>query len=241
MQKKISCVILLLITVILPTHSQKKINVLFLGNSLTYSNNLPELMKLVASCDSVEMTYRSICFPNYALIDHWNDGLAQKEIETGKYNFVVVQQGPSSQTEGRVYLLDYGLKFDSICDRNKAKLVSYMVWPAKARSADFPGVLESYKLLADSTKGIFSPAGNAWLKVWESNPEFNLYDEDNFHPHYNGSLLAAMVIYGSIMRKSSFNFISPNKMQNSPITVSDLNILKRAAQSSLAKKKVKKT
>jgi hypothetical protein len=241
MLEKISCVILLLIAFVLPTQSQKKINVLFLGNSLTYSNNLPELMKIIASCDSVDMTYNSICFPNYALIDHWNDGVAQQEIETGKYNFVVVQQGPSSQTEGRVYLLDYGLKIDSACDKHKAKLVSYMVWPAKARSGDFPGVFESYKLLADSTKGIFSPAGNAWLKVWESNPEFELYGADNFHPHYKGSLLAAMVIYGSIMRKSSFNFISLDKIQNSVITASDFNVLKRAAQASLAKKKVKKT
>jgi hypothetical protein len=241
MYRKTSFVFLLLIALTVQAQSQKKINVLFLGNSLTYTNNLPELMKTVASCDSVEMTYRSICFPNYALIDHWNDGLAQKEIQSGKYNFVVVQQGPSSQMEGRIYLLDYGLKFDSICDRNRTKLVSYMVWPAKARSTDFRGVFESYKLLADSTKGIFSPAGEAWLKVWESNPEFKLYGEDNFHPHYNGSLLSAMVIYGSIMRKSSFNFISLPKIQNSGITVSDFNILKRAAQASLVKKKIKKS
>ena len=241
MLKKISYVILLLIAIILSAQSQKKINVLFLGNSLTYTNDLPELMKTVAACDSVEMTYRSICYPNYALIDHWNDGLAQKEIESGKYNFVIVQQGPSSQTEGRVYLLDYGLKFDSICDQHNVKLVSYMVWPAKARSNDFQGVFESYKLLADSAKGIFSPAGEAWLKVWEDNPEFKLYGEDNFHPHYNGSLLAAMVIYGSIIRKNNFNFISHTKMQSLGITVSDFNILKRAAQASLAKKKTKRT
>jgi hypothetical protein len=241
MLKKISFVTLLLIALTLQAQSQKKINVLFLGNSLTYTNNLPELMKLVASCDSVEMTYRSICFPNYALIDHWNDGNAQKEIQSGKYNFVIVQQGPSSQSEGRVYLLDYGLKFDSLCDRHKSKLVSYMVWPAKARSIDFQGVFESYKLLADSTKGIFAPAGNAWLKVWEGNPEFKLYGEDNFHPHYNGSLLAAMVIYGSIMKGNSFTFISHSKIQNLGIAVPDFYILKRATQSSLTKKKTKKT
>jgi len=241
MQKKISCILLLLTVIVFQSYSQKKINVLFLGNSLTYSNNVPELVKVIASCDSVEMTYRSMCFPNYALVDHWDDGIAQQEIKSGAYDFVIVQQGPSSQEEGRTYLMDYGLKFDSLCDQHNTKLVSYMVWPAKARSVDFPEVFKSYKLLADSTKGIFSPAGNAWLKVWEYNPDFRLYDEDNFHPHYNGSLLAAMVIYGSIMRKNNFSFIDYKKIKNSMITLSDFNILKRAAQSSLVKKKAKKS
>src|SRR5688572_18260251 len=191
---KLSFTLLLLTGTCVQAQSQKKINVLFLGNSLTYFNNLPELMKQIAASDSVEMSYRSICFPNYALIDHWNDGNAQKEIQSGKYNFVIVQQGPSSQQEGRTYLVEWGLKFDSLCDKHRAKLVSYMVWPSKERSGDFGGVHDSYKLLADSAKAIFSPAGKAWQLVWEENPEFKLYSEDNFHPNYRGSLLAAMVI-----------------------------------------------
>ena len=194
-------------------------------------------MKQIAASDSVEMSYRSICFPNYALIDHWNDGNAQKEIQSGKYNFVIVQQGPSSQQEGRTYLVEWGLKFDSLCDKHRAKLVSYMVWPSKERSGDFGGVHDSYKLLADSAKAIFSPAGKAWQLVWEENPEFKLYSEDNFHPNYRGSLLAAMVIYGSVMRKSSFHNIDVN---DSRLTASDFIVLKRAAQKSLAKKESKK-
>lgn len=240
MQKKVSCISLFLIFILLQAHGQKKINVLFLGNSLTYSNNVPELVKLIASCDSVELSYRSICFPNYALVDHWNDGNAQKEIESGVYNFVIVQQGPSSQTEGRAYLLDYGLKFDTLCDKQHTKLVSYMVWPAKSRLTDFSGVHDSYKLLADSAKAIFAPAGDAWQRVWEENAEVKLYSEDDFHPNYQGSLLAAMVLYGSIKHRSNFSFIDYQKIKNSGTTTSDFNILKRAAQKSLAEKKVRK-
>lgn len=119
---------------------QEKINVLFLGNSLTYYNNLPELVKQLAEGDGVKMTYQSIALPNYALVDHWSDGKAQREIQSGKFNYVIIQQGPSSQQEGRTYLLEYGLKFDSLCDKHNAKLAVYMVWPAKARAGDFDGV-----------------------------------------------------------------------------------------------------
>ncbi len=210
---------------------------LFLGNSLTYYNNLPELVKLIAACDSVKLTYHSISLPNYALIDHWNDGKAQQEIKSGGYNFIIVQQGPSAQTEGRTYLLDYGLKFDALCDQHNAKLVSYMVWPAKSRSFDFPAVFESYKLLADSARAIFCPAGSAWQKVWESYPEFKLYGPDDFHPDYRGSLLAALVIYGSIMQRTDLSFADYNTVKNVDLIKSDFKILIRAAQRTLTDKK----
>jgi hypothetical protein len=237
MQRKKSVSFLFLILLTFHAIGQKKINVLFLGNSLTYSNNLPELMKRIASSDSVEMSYRALCFPNYALIDHWNDGQAQKEIQSGKYNFVVVQQGPSSQQEGRTYLLDWGIKFDSLCDKHRAKLVSYMVWPAKDRSQDFEGVFNSYKLLADSANAIFAPGGQAWQMLWGANPEFKLYGPDNFHPSYSGSLLAALVIYGSITKKRNLYHI---KINDSRLTDADVYLLKKAAQQSLAKENIKK-
>jgi len=229
--------LLFLIPGIAQAQSQKKVKILFLGNSLTYSNNVPELMKQIASSDSVELSYRSICFPNYALIDHWSDGNAQKEIQSGKYDFVIVQQGPSSQEEGRTYLVEWGLKFDSLCDKHHAKLVSYMVWPSKDRSQDFQGVYDSYKLLADSAKAIFSPAGQAWQLLWEENPEFKLYGDDNFHPNYRGSMLAALVLYGSVMKKKNFYNIKINDYR---LTESDFGKLRTAAQKSLAKKDSKK-
>ena len=41
---------------------------------------------------------------NYALKDHWNEGELQSLIKSGNFDFVVVQQGPSSQAEGRAML-----------------------------------------------------------------------------------------------------------------------------------------
>lgn len=219
------------------TWSQEKIDVLFLGNSLTYYNNLPEVVKQLAASDGVRMTYQSIALPNYALVDHWNDGKAQREIQSGKFDYVIVQQGPSSQQEGRTYLLEYGLKFDSLCDKNNAKLAVYMVWPAKARAFDFDGVYESYLHLATSANALFCPAGEAWRQVWKNNPEFSLYGPDNFHPDYKGSVLAALVLYGSIMKKNSFEFVKLSQFDADNLSKSELNILKRAAERTLAEQK----
>ena len=130
-------------------------------------------------------------------------------------------------------LINDGLKFAKLCAENNSQLAFYTVWPSKARSGDFQGVIESYRKAADTSKSILCPAGNAWLQVWKSYPEFTLYSEDDFHPNYSGSLLAAFVIYGSLSNKNKLDFVSFTSFQNVPISKSDFNILKRAAQTTL--------
>ena len=75
----------------------KNVSVLFIGNSLTYTNDLPKLVKNAAKAKGINLTITVIAYPNYAIIDHWNDGNVQKEISKNHYDFVLLQQGPSSQ------------------------------------------------------------------------------------------------------------------------------------------------
>ena len=83
-------------------------DILFVGNSLTYSNNLPEMLKKIGDKHNVNMSTTSICYPNYALIDHINDGDVQKTMSSSKFDYLIFQQGPSSQLEGRKMLIEDG-------------------------------------------------------------------------------------------------------------------------------------
>jgi hypothetical protein len=220
---------LVLIITSLAAFGQRKVSALFIGNSLTYFNDLPSLVKTIASCDNVIMNCRTLALPDYALEDHWNDGDALQAIKTRKYSFVVMQQGPSSQQEGRELLLDYSSRFAKVCKQNNTMPCLFMVWPSKARSFDFDGVYKSYKLAADSVNGILCPAGEAWRNLWSVNPEFNLYGKDNFHPNYNGSLLAALVIYASIMKKDNIDFVRYEKVKGNELSKSEFEMLLQAA------------
>jgi hypothetical protein len=73
-----------------------------------------------------------------------------------------------------------------------------MVWPAAARSSDFPGVEQSYAMAADLVDGYLFPAGSAWLAAWESDPDLPLYGPDGFHPSALGSYLAALTMLGQL-------------------------------------------
>ena len=51
------------------------VRILFVGNSLTYTNNLPGTVEAVAAAAGLDVGTGMIAFPNFSLADHWNRGL----------------------------------------------------------------------------------------------------------------------------------------------------------------------
>ena len=214
----------------------KEINILFVGNSLTYSNNLPELIKELGKQDGIEIKYSSLSFPDYSLEDHWNEGKVQNELDKGEYDFMIAQQGPSALPESQVLLLEYTKKFKQLCDSQKTKLALYMVWPSKARSFDLDNVIYSYTHAADETKSMLCPSGLAWKNAWALDTSLALYGADNFHPGITGTVLAALTIYGTVTGINNFDFIRYNNISwHNEISKKKLDILKQAATGSLRK------
>ncbi len=175
-------------------------NILFVGNSLTYQNDLPELVRLVMLERGHNVGTRMVTEGNYALIDHWNEGKVQSEIERGLFDWVVVQQGPSSQAEGRSLLLDYGAKFKELCEANEARLAFYMVWPSQEYYHTFEGVIESYTDAATLNDAVLCPVGSIWKRYFDQTGNFDYYGPDGFHPSLKGSEVAAEVIVRSLLR-----------------------------------------
>ncbi|HLG38471.1 MAG TPA: hypothetical protein VI461_02345, partial [Chitinophagaceae bacterium] len=158
------------------------------------------------------------------------------EIEKGGYDFVVAQQGPSALPESQVLLLDYTTRFAEICNKNKSKLALYMVWPSKARSFDLDNVIISYTKAAEKTSSLLCPAGLGWKYAWQADSTLQLYSLDNFHPSITGSVLSALIIYGSLTGKSNFDFIQyGNCTWKNGISEEKLKVLKQAALKAMGK------
>lgn len=213
---------------------EKEIKVLYIGNSLTYVNDLPGLVAEIAQQDNVTISYETFLFPDYSLEDHWKEGKVKTEIEKGGYDFVIAQQGPSALPESQALLLDYTKKFAKQCGKYKSKLVLYMVWPSKQRLFDLDNVIYSYANAAKQADAILCPAGIAWKKTWEKDSSTLLYGPDNFHPGIDGSLLSALCIYGALSNKGNFSFVDLSKLScKNQITSEKFNILKDAALNAL--------
>lgn len=189
-------------TVVSPDLS-KEVRVLFIGNSLTYVNNLPSVVKALADGAGLPATQvETIAFPDYALEDHWNQGLARAAVEKDGWTHVVMQQGPSALESSRVNLLQWVGTFGEAIKAHGAMPGMYSVWPSTDRSGDFDRVSESYRLAAESVEGQYYPAGDAWRAAWRRNSSLALYGGDGFHPSSLGTYAAAVTIVAVIYNRS---------------------------------------
>ena len=172
--------------------------ILFVGNSLTYTNDLPELVRLEAKSKGIKVKTRQLANPNYALLDHWKEGELQRLIQSGKYDYVVVQQGPSSQDLGKSMLLESGELIARLCAQKGSKLAFFMVWPSRLYYHTFDGVITNYSLAAEEMDAILCPVGQVWKSHFDKTGEFSYYGPDGFHPSIKGSQVAAEVIVDAL-------------------------------------------
>ncbi len=174
------------------------INILFIGNSLTYTNDLPAMLERMLLIADVEVgVIESQTLGGYGLPDHWVRQETRDWLGLEGWDIVVLQQGPSA-TEGRPYLLEYAPLFTDEIIKSGGQTAMYMVWPSKARFFDFAGVSDSYQSAAVLVDGLLFPAGEAWLAAWETDPNIQLYGADNFHPSLLGTYLAALTMFEQI-------------------------------------------
>jgi hypothetical protein len=188
------------------------IKIAFVGNSHTYLNDIPSMIKEIGKHDNKKIETTSFTKPDYSLEDHWNEGEVEKEIQKNKYHFLVAQQGSSALPESQRLLKEFAKKFADVCAATNTKMNLYMVWPMQSRLFDLDNVIYSYTEAAKYTGSSLSAAGLAWKKVWEQNPGFTLYDTDGFHASKKGSILAALIIYTSLFEKKELNFLQKKKM-----------------------------
>ncbi len=176
---------------------------LFIGNSLTYVNDLPGVVAAFAeAAGETPPEFRSVVAGGFSLEDHWREGEARRAIGREKWDVVVLQQGPSASAEGRGLLLLYARRFAPEIRRAGAKPALYMVWPSAGRRQDFGGVSDSYRLAAEDIGGVLLPAGEAWRSVERRAPKLALYSSDGLHPTVAGSYVAGAVVYARLYGRS---------------------------------------
>lgn len=182
-----------------PSAPPADLRVLFVGNSLTYYNNLPATVAAVAREAGTTVQVEMFARPNYGLVDHLRvSGEVEAAIRGGNWDYVVLQQGPSTQADSRDSLVAWTELFDPIIRSSGAVPALYMVWPPKGQAGGFDASRASYQAAAAAVNGTFLPAGAAWQLALANDGGLSLYGPDNFHPSPLGTYLAAITIYGKL-------------------------------------------
>lgn len=211
-----------------PPFGEAETGVLFVGNSLTYTHDIPRLVRLLAERQGRSVGTMSVASPNYSLEDHWARGIADA-IRYFEPDILVMQQGPSSLDASREHLVHWAGALAAVVREVGGQPALYMVWPDDTRRFAFSAVETSYAAAASAVEGRLLPAGTTWLKAWEQDEALPLYGGDGFHPSYLGALAAAHTIYAALFG------IEPSEIPalDDGVPAAHLMILRSAVEASL--------
>ena len=178
--------------------SPATVRILFVGNSLTYGNDLPSMVAALARAQQLAWDVRSVTRGNASLHDHLAQGIVQQRLADERWDVVVLQQGPSALPESRVDLRAAVAELQPLIERAGARPALYMVWPGLDRMGAFDDVRESYALAAEDVGGAFIAAGETLREAGRRDPTIELYADDQFHPTPEGSYAAAITIFATL-------------------------------------------
>lgn len=200
--------------------AQVTVRALFLGNSYTHRNDLPELVSSFAKSQGHQLIKTTYAPGGYHLQRHLGDSKSLGFIKSKKWDYVVLQeqsQLPSfsnAQVEAEVFPYAKGLVDSIKANDSCTEIAFYMTWGRKNGDSGNCGVwppvctyegMDSllslrYRQMASDNKGIVSPVGAVWKYIRKNHKNIELYSSDGSHPSKAGSYLAACCFYTTLFR-----------------------------------------
>ncbi len=181
------------------------IRVLFIGNSYTHSNNLPEM---VSTLSGGRIDARMVARGGATLQQLWDLGEAPATIREGKWDWVVIQEHSllgGMRIDGVEYVnepdffYDNVRLFDAEIRKAKARTLLYMTWARRVSPQQQTHLTHAYLTIAQELNLAVAPVGVAWQKVREADPSILLHAADGTHPSPVGTYLSACVFVNAIL------------------------------------------
>ena len=171
-------------------------SILFVGNSLTYVNDLPQMTRKVAELAGGSLRVGMAAAPDLAVIDHTNGATdAVEQIASGHWDVVVLQQGPTPEGMCRDTLVIAAMRLAPQIRASGGRPALLLPWVRRGFPEAVEWAGESATAAARAVGGIVVPAGIAWRTALAADPTLTLYAADGYHPAPAGTLLAALTVY----------------------------------------------
>lgn len=184
--------------------NKEKLRVLFIGNSYTYFNNLPEMFAgLAASArPPQQVVTRMVTRGGATLKLHWEMGNALKAIGEGGWDYVVLQDQSTLPITDPATTHRYARLFDAEIKKVGAKTIFFLTWARQHQPENQAKLNDTYLSIARELGARVAPVGIAWAEGFKEDANLALHTEDQSHPNPTGSYLAACVFYAILFDKS---------------------------------------
>lgn len=217
--------------------------VLFIGNSFTYFNDMPfTFLNMIKTVDP-DARVESLAYGGYTLAQYADEStevgrLAISKIVSYEWDYVVLQEQSLLPCRQPEVFLEAVTKLCGIISQINAKVILYQTWAYQAGSDKLAStgmtyeemtdkLKEAYQAAADATGALVAPIGEVFSYVTKSDHITHLINRnDNYHPSTSGSYLAACVIYKLITGKSTIGLPSPSN-----VSLYNLSVVQKVSDS----------
>jgi len=185
--------------------SSASLKVLFIGNSLTYTNQIPLIFQslVLENNPNQQLKITEVVASGLTLEEHWQDGTAARIIsQQGPWNYVVLQEQSSRSWWDPDKTAIYFRLFEEQIKRAGAKTILFETWCDEQEMQYHEALRLKFQTLVSKTHSPVAPVGDAWILAKRQCPDAQLYQGDGHHPSLTGAYLAACVFYGKLLGKS---------------------------------------
>lgn len=186
---------------------------LFIGNSHTYINSLPDIVARVSEkCLGKNVWFDTSLVGGKDLAWHIKHGEALNKIKSRKWDYVFLQpMGVEPLSDFSSFKESVSLLQDAIV-KSGAKPILLETWARDPKNDSYdvynklniPRSFHSMQDLLsekfDSAKGnsLIAPAGDFWSQVLKSYPNFKLLADDGYHPAPLGTYISSLAVINTI-------------------------------------------
>jgi len=189
--------------------------ILFIGNSITYYNNMPQMFRDIANNKGEKVTISVHAPGGTGIVDHYVNTNLYSLIRSKAWDIVILQPG-SSESAGASYPVDVTVQrahilLDSIYKNNSCtKVFLYEIPYGIPSSGGYPKyfqvqtmIRDSVTKMADSLHLQILPTGESFRAYYSTAQNMYLHGSiNNIHPNANGSYLVASTMYTGVFQDS---------------------------------------
>lgn len=188
--------------------------VLFIGNSLTSVNDLPNTFSALAQSGKHKVQMGMEAQPGWSLADHVESAEMDYALNSQTWTYVVLQEQSvySAMSASRDFYMYPALRslVPQIRSTGATPLL-FLTWARKHGVPEF-GIIDYESMQVQVNDGYYEiaselempvvPVGSAWRLAVAEHPELTLWQNDGNHPTEQGTYLAACVFYEAIFHES---------------------------------------
>lgn len=208
-----------------PPPPPESVRILFLGNSLTYTWDIPQLVaEMALRAGESKPVVTVITGPTASLEDHWISGQGLGPLRAGTQDILVMQQIPPDNPNASDFLREWSGRWADEARLYGTRPFIYAVWPPAGGELDL-AIANSTAAANAKSMGLL-PVAHAFRIAAQANPAPPLYGLDQYNPGPHGAFLAALVMCGMLFDRTLDDF--PNLLADR-ITPAEEIVLRSAA------------